>query len=50
MNDITVCEGTDCILKKNCKRYKSKPFELLQSYYLEIPFKNDKCIYQLKKK
>ena len=43
MPDITMCMGGDCLLKENCYRYKAKPDELWQSYFVEIPYKNGEC-------
>lgn len=42
MPDITMCKGKDCPLKETCYRYKAKPSDL-QSYFIEPPYKDDKC-------
>lgn len=43
MPDITMCEGTNCIVKEKCKRFYSTPSDYTQSYFVQIPFiiKND---------
>ena len=33
----------DCPLKAGCYRYKAKPCEHRQSYFLGVPFKGGKC-------
>ena len=38
MSDITMCNGTDCVVKDKCKRFTSKPNEQWQSYFYEPPF------------
>ena len=43
MTDITKCEGTGCPIKENCYRYTSKPNEYRQSYFVEVPYKDDEC-------
>ena len=43
MSDITQCEGGDCPLKETCYRFRAVPNEYRQSYFMEPPFKDDKC-------
>jgi hypothetical protein len=43
MPDITMCPGTNCPQKENCYRYTAKPCEYWQSYFVEPPFKDNKC-------
>jgi hypothetical protein len=47
MPDISMCQGKDCPLKETCYRFKAKPNELYQSYFIEPPFdkKEKKCDY-----
>ena len=40
--DITKCKGEGCPIKENCKRYTAKE-SLMQSYFIESPFKDNKC-------
>lgn len=42
MADITMCVGTDCPMKNNCYRHTANPNEYRQSYFLDIPLKEDK--------
>lgn len=42
MSDITKCSGFLCPLKDNCYRYKAKD-GVLQSYFTEQPYKDEKC-------
>jgi len=51
IKSITVCKGTDCLLKKKCKRYitfewyiSSRTNEFLSQFVI-VPFKNGKCEY-----
>ncbi len=48
MSDITKCNGGSCPLKDNCKRYISEDSKFCQSYFIDIPFEEDKCEYFLK--
>jgi hypothetical protein len=42
--DITLCNGNNCPMKKQCKRYTYKPdFPMYQSYFTESPIKDGKC-------
>ena len=47
MTDITMCSGENCPVKKTCYRFKAKPNELHQSYFLDPPFDKEekKCDY-----
>lgn len=40
--DITKCKGEDCPIKENCKRFTAKE-SLMQSYFIESPFNDNKC-------
>lgn len=42
MPDITMCSGNDCPLKENCYRYKAKPSEFRQSYFIHPPYDKQK--------
>ena len=42
MPDIAMCEGTDCPLRENCKRFMSEPDSYSQSY-MSPPYKDGKC-------
>lgn len=46
--DISKCEGTNCPLKETCYRFRAIPNEYRQSYFMEPPFKDDKCDFYLK--
>ena len=45
--DITKCHGqtgaTNCPYKENCYRFTAKADEYAQSYFIELPLKNNKC-------
>lgn len=43
MADITMCNGKNCDLRQTCYRYKAKPNEYRQSYFVETPIKNGEC-------
>lgn len=43
MPDITMCNGKGCPLKDTCYRYKAKPDELWQSYFMEEPYEDGDC-------
>ena len=43
MPDITMCPGTDCPAKESCYRFKAKPDEHWQSYFMKAPIKDGKC-------
>ena len=49
MTDITKClgevDGIICPYKDQCYRFTAKADELYQSYFMELPLKNDKCDY-----
>ena len=44
MADITKCKGTDCPLKETCYRFLAME-GLRQSYFKDVPFKDEKCEY-----
>ena len=54
MADITMCigekDGKDCPLKETCYRYKAKPNEFWQSYFMEPPYNEleEKCYHYWK--
>lgn len=37
MPDISMCEGKDCPVKSDCRRFYSKPSER-QTYFLDPPY------------
>jgi hypothetical protein len=41
--DITMCPGTNCPYKESCYRFTANPNEFRQSYFMDPPFKDDKC-------
>lgn len=47
MADITKCwgnkDGIDCPYKLNCFRFTAKSEKYGQSYFVELPLKNNKC-------
>lgn len=47
MADITMCDGTDCPLKETCYRFKAKPDEYRQAFFVEVPIDhtNMECKY-----
>jgi len=42
MADITMCTGENCPLKEKCYRYRARPSEKWQSYFVEVPYNHDK--------
>lgn len=42
MADITKCNGTGCDMKDRCYRYTAKSNEYRQSYFIDVPLKEDK--------
>ena len=44
MADITMCKGTKCLLKETCYRYTANK-DMMQSFFVDIPYKDDKCEY-----
>lgn len=42
--DIAMCSGEGCPLKDTCYRAKGVP-GMMQSYFIEPPFEDDKCEY-----
>lgn len=45
MADITMCKDENCPLKEKCYRFKAKPSEYWQSYFINSPYKNGDCEY-----
>jgi hypothetical protein len=47
MPDITMCKGQigaiDCPYKEKCHRFTAKADKYGQSYFMELPLKNNKC-------
>ncbi len=43
MSDITKCKGTNCPLKENCFRFTAQGKTMYQSYFVEVPFKDNEC-------
>lgn len=43
MPDITMCNGNGCPKKDSCYRFTAKPNELWQSYFMDIPYKDNDC-------
>lgn len=47
MPDITKCHGQikelNCHYKENCYRFTAKADKYGQSYFIELPLKNNKC-------
>jgi hypothetical protein len=41
MPDICMCEGGECPKRQECYRFKAKPDEYLQSYFLEPPYNRE---------
>lgn len=46
MPDITHCLGDGCPMKETCYRAQAKP-SMLQSYFSEVPFKDELCEYYI---
>lgn len=42
MADIAKCIGVSCPLKESCYRYTATPSDYWQSYFMSIPYDNDK--------
>lgn len=42
MADITMCVGTDCPKKESCYRYTAPVNKYRQSYFVDVPLKEDK--------
>ena len=46
MPDITMCKGDNCESKNECYRYKAKPSEFRQSWFMKPPFDTEsECDY-----
>lgn len=44
MADITMCNNTECPLRMDCYRYRAKPNEYRQSYFVDVkPDENGNC-------
>lgn len=43
MPDISMCKGVGCPLKENCYRFKAKPDDMYQSYFVDPPFNITDC-------
>ena len=41
MPDITMCHGDNCPQKENCYRFMATANPYRQSYFVEVPFKED---------
>ena len=42
MADITMCKGNECPLKFECYRFTAFADDLLQPYFVSIPYDKDK--------
>jgi len=42
MADISMCSGEGCPKKENCYRHTAYANEFMQSYFTEVPLKEDK--------
>jgi len=45
MADITMCNGKGCNVKNTCYRFKAPINEFRQSYFIEVPGKDESCDY-----
>jgi len=45
MADITMCSGDGCSTKESCYRFKAPVNELYQSYFMDVPGKDESCNY-----
>lgn len=43
MSDITKCSGVGCPVKDKCYRFTATTSKFLQSYFVEVPYKDGKC-------
>jgi hypothetical protein len=43
--DISMCHGENCEMKEICYRYKAKPNEYMQTYFVESPCEGLFCEY-----
>ena len=48
-DDICMCKAEDCPLKEKCRRYSAEELKLLQSYFSETQYKDEKCEYYIEK-
>lgn len=44
MADIAMCTGKGCKFRSNCYRFTA-PKGMRQSYFLDVPIKNSKCLH-----
>jgi hypothetical protein len=42
MPDISMCGGNKCPLKEECYRFLATPSEFAQSYFIDIPYNEEK--------
>lgn len=42
MADITMCKGTTCPVKESCYRFTAPINDWRQSFFIEVPIKEDK--------
>jgi hypothetical protein len=45
MPDISMCSGDGCPIKERCHRFTATPNEYRQSYFVNPPYENGKCVY-----
>ena len=45
MADITMCSGDGCTIKESCYRFKALVNEFRQSFFMEVPGKDETCDY-----
>lgn len=38
MPDISMCKGGDCPKKQDCYRFKAKPSQYMQTYFMHPPY------------
>ena len=43
MADITMCSGDGCSTKESCYRFTAPVNEWRQSYFVEVPGKDESC-------
>lgn len=43
MADITMCSGDGCSIKESCYRFTAQINEYAQSYFMEVPGKDESC-------
>lgn len=47
-DDFCMCLGKECPIKEQCYLYRAKPSEYRQSYFSEVPYKDEKCEFFVK--